>query len=403
MSKYPAEKSSTEEGTPPRRRFTKIGVIAAAATLAGGLAYGLSSDQAAQPGQVRATAEQGPNPGEQAARQARIDRAKKMIGNLDGIDPKIVSGEALVAPESLPGYNQKISPEQQAALRAATVQIGFVSQHGATAPGQKSWLPLCAGVKITQGDQAYVLAAAHCVAGDLPPTIDAGAQGSLKAQNITGKTGYDYAILDGNLAPAERWSSPELAEVTGLAVDRSGSTDWALLQVKSNPSSPNSFDGIPAVNADTITGGTQLAPPTPGQQGAAVAFPAAAGNQRVEAMGTYLGRVPVAPGNSLAIDLVGFRVDPETPEQNPCHADSAGSSVALADGTVLGPLSMLNRIGPDSSQNQEPRTPGEERSDYQNRLSFETATKVNMDDYNNVCAYSVAQPGTLDQLAAVLK
>ncbi len=72
----------------------------------------------------------------------------------------------------------------------------------------------------------------------------------------------------------------------------------------------------------------------------------------------------------------------------------------LADGQILGPLSMRNNLG--YGPNNAFRYPDTPANDQDYRLKYEQMLGLNLGDYTTICGYSVPTAETIPELAQVL-
>jgi hypothetical protein len=335
--------------------------------------------------------------------QVRNQRMNRILGSEHGVGENVITGESLSMPDTLPGAGFPVSAEVRNALQDATVKLG--SGRKSSTDKHIFWDGSCTGTKVVSAaGNEYILSAAHCFK-DEPAISRKGSSGPL-AVNIA-KPQDMYAVLDPNLAVSDRQSAEPLATIDGIAVDRSGTTDIALLSVAPTHAHAAQFNQIPAIPLDSYSVGalgglnSQIAP---GQPVALDGMPASNWDEHVRDTGIYLGQYDGSElsGISNQIDLVAIAAP--TYEDDACNYGASGSQGAYlrTDGGLgmTGPLSWRNSIGYGTEHKfYEPDTAD---ADIQARLKVEAMTGVNLDQFDTICGYSVPQQDTLDNLQQVL-
>jgi hypothetical protein len=335
--------------------------------------------------------------------QKQNQRTNRILGSEHGVDENVITGESLSMPDTMPGAGFPVSTEVRNALQNATIKLG--SGRKSSVDGGILWDGSCTGTKvISAAGNAYILSAAHCFK-DETAISKKGVSGPL-AVNVVRPQDM-YAVLDPNLTVSDRQSAKPLAIVDGIAVDRSGTTDIALLSVKPVPVHAEQFNSIPAIPLDSYSVGglgglnSQI---TPGQPVALDGMPASNWDEHVRDTGVYLGQYDGSElsGISNQIDLVAIAAP--TYEDDACNYGASGSQAAYlrTDGGLgmTGPLSLRNSIGYGAEHTfYEPDTA---ETGVQMRLKIEAMTSVNLDRYDTICGYSVPQQATLDNLQQVL-
>jgi hypothetical protein len=313
--------------------------------------------------------------------QQQVDRLSGIIGHLNDVSPGVASGSSLSSVTSLPGYGER-SPKQSKILQQATLQL--ISRPEGT---NQTWSPICTATKVSQGGQDYILTAAHCfkdTKGDFPSGPQDNNDGvPAEAVNIVTQTANEYAVAlpaKPGQEPPDTWEP--IAMASGIAVDESGVSDWALLQVSQVSSQYVSI----ASNSLSIT--DRL--PIPGESVTLYSLPASNGNQPVSETGIYLGDYASPAdftGISDELDLVG--INPGTPNADACDYGASGSIADIGNNEFTGPLSYRDNMGygPDDVFIPPDTSNGSETS----RLYLEAETGLNLDHFNTICGYSIPE------------
>lgn len=322
--------------------------------------------------------------------QLRLNRLLGVMSGLDGIDPGIIDGSSLRDPTDLPGYKRTVSAAARTALEASLVKIGRYAKNDPAATIAEN----CSGNKVRFGGRVYVASAAHCFTTTLPNVASHGGPGPL-AINIAPTSAYTYVVLDPNKPLESRDMQPPLATATGVALDTSERTDWALMEVTGTPG----FDRIQALDLSAYTSTASDSPrPTPGQQVALSSMPASANDKVVHATGVYLGRGDHLPGTiSEYVDFVGVKA--ANAATDPCNYGASGSQMAW-DGGLSGPLTFRNSTGYENGTVFVP--PDTRQGGWPTRIVIEGALHVDTQDYDTVCGYSVPDNTTVPNFQQVL-
>ncbi|HSX46816.1 MAG TPA: hypothetical protein VLF87_02405 [Patescibacteria group bacterium] len=331
---------------------------------------------------------------ESAQRQSDLnDRLAQILANQTGESKDRVTGATLKQLHELPGYGFAVSPELRGQLQASTVKIGVRAKNDENGV----WRETCTGVKVSDGDQTYVLSASHCFSPDAPTKM--GISQKPLVLDISATSSNEYIILDPQSGTANQANAP-VASVSGVAIDLSGGSDWALLKAVGNGAgSARIYDQIPSLPLGQFIMSEQT--PVPGESVGLYSLPAANNNLPVAAEGIYLGRTPGAPLGYPA-DFIDFIATPAPDvRQDACDYGASGSAAVFTGGNFSGPLYGRNSIG-YSDGSIEPGDAGHDN--LKQRLDIEQTLGVEIPSDMDVCAFSTTSVSipTVPSLEGVL-
>ncbi len=322
--------------------------------------------------------------------QAQSKRMGEILGNLTGVDSKVVSGQGLTSIDKLPGYGQPVSPELRRKLQSATVELG-IRPKGTNA----AWQPFCTAVKVSDGQTNFIVTARHC----LNDSINFPQKGSPlpAAENVTSLLTSDFAVLDPNLSLAERVARP-LASINNVAIDTTGTADWAILKPAANSQTTNFSEQSPLHISDVLAYDNAFRP-LPGSDVALFGLPQISGFEPVIGTGKYIGRMFINGAHfSGWYDFVGLHA--QTPQADNCQFGTSGSVAMFNNGHLSGPLSFHDNLGYGYSHKI---ISGDNlKVEQQDYLDYEQMFNIDLQNFTSVCGYSVPLPDTVTDLKKVL-
>jgi hypothetical protein len=306
-----------------------------------------------------------------------LDRLATILAISQDVAPGTVLGTALVTAPHLTEAGRVVTAELQEALAAATVQLGE-QPRGSSFSG---WNAGCTGTLVTEGDLTFILTAAHCFDRDLVIDDVDYEEGRSDVREVSRRLPSDYAVLQG--------SAPVVAlDRVVLPVDHT--FDWALASL-AGPVPPG-VGTVPLtlfrIDGQEGTGG-DVAQHT---------YSSRTAGRAIESTGIYLGAADDHIGSYVQrIDLVA--IEPAGADVDACFYGASGSSAALANGRITGPLSVRNTIG----YGKDRALDGEDTDGRWGRLQLEDATGVDLADTTVICGYSRYDEQIVDQLLDQLR
>ncbi|HSH55665.1 MAG TPA: trypsin-like peptidase domain-containing protein [Candidatus Limnocylindrales bacterium] len=318
-----------------------------------------------------------------ALQEDQLERLAGLTATELDIATDTVLGRGLEDVDKLPGAGRLVSTDLRTQLEGAAVKL-FSRPKGSN----YAWSPSCSGTKITDGDEHYVITAAHCFnysgyskGGYLGGTTPQG-----QAMDIVEADSNTYGVQTAELPGGSEYAVP----VTAISVI--GHSDWALLKVDENNKASDEFLVLPAVPADAVFGDQE---PVVGQQTVGFSSPGAANAELLEGEGVYLGTVST-PGNEFKeVRIIGL-TNSAKPDKDACNYGASGSVAVYASGNVTGPLSWRNNIGYEEGSIENPRD--DLRSAPSFRLEIEDQLKVDTSRFNTLCGFAVDSDETFTDL-----
>jgi hypothetical protein len=302
--------------------------------------------------------------------------------------------------EEAPGYLRTLDAEQVAALRGATVKIGF---RYPDAEHPQPWTDNCSGLKIDVDGRSYVLTARHCLEMELDtwslfplfefrdfyadrPDVLEQMPLYLHARNVIRQTDTEFGIasLDANGFPDH---TRPTAPVNAISLRYY--PDVALLGIDESSPAAAAFDALPA-----IPYAAGLGPhPVPGSPVRMFGMPEASGNRQVAGSGVFLGEDQI-PTDGRRGYYVGIKA--ASPASDACNYGASGSVALIAGGTFTGPLSgRSNGDNPAGSNgNDDPAVMGAERDAISRMLGRDLA------QFPTICEYTALDRHVLADLVA---
>jgi hypothetical protein len=314
-----------------------------------------------------------------------IGRLTDQLAQLSGTDMNAILGIGLKQPSALPGWHNKLNPNQADQARSSSLTL-VERIKGST----EAWKPVCTTTKI---GASLGMAARHCI------TYSFENNAGEPVINIVNATPNEYAVANIPSDQSEAASLNPIARVTGISiysqsVSQKGRSDMALLKLKplAATGASRSYKSVPALDLKATV------KPTPGEAVATYTLPSSTSQVGVSAVGHYLGEVQYgrdASGHSLTVDAVGFTV--KDAHRDPTEYGGSGGNAITASGYTLGP--GLARTGKPAEVNQ----PSQESKDtYPDRLGdridIEQALGLDLGRFTVIATYTKRPDGSIDQL-----
>lgn len=304
------------------------------------------------------------------------ERLADIATDVSGSSESLVRGTTLRHVSELPGFGREVSEEQKEALRSATVKLGVSQDGGQTFESGCNAL-------LVKDDRGNLLAstAAHCYSQTGFIINRSGM--ARPATNITKFVPETIGVFAAD-ADVTSPTAQRLATVESIAVDTTGITDSALLELTSEGSALQTLNPVPLDSIYTLAD-----EPVPGEEVYIYGANQQTGSVPAENVGIYLGRTTYTQEGLIQHYrprfLVGVRAS--TKLEDPCFFGNSGESAQFRSGGFSGPLSTRN-----SSGYSDPQPPEEPNSPYSyrlNRLEVERALGLDLDEFRVICGFTL--------------
>ena len=302
--------------------------------------------------------------------ESQLSQIEGDLARLNNTPIGVVTGSTL---NPVPSIKGNISEAYKKQSEDATVEVLVKLK------GTNSYSPICTGNKVSDDKYIYILLANHCLEPYETP-LNKGEQGP-SAVNITNSVSGEFFIAKPSEHNPNDYKWQPISKVNNIAVDRSGLTDLALMQVVSN----TSYQSLPAVPLSEIS--TSSTSVNPGEAVSLYALPKSSNFAPASERGVYLGRFLSnrIGGLGIYVDLVG--INPSSPTTDACEFGASGSTARFANGLISGPLSFRNNLGYGKSNTfYIPDNPSDSQI---TRFDIEEVTGDNLNRYSTICGYSV--------------
>jgi len=327
-------------------------------------------------------------------KNTQTERMTKIVTSLVDVSPEAATGTNLRDVSELPGYGQEVSAEQREALRKATVNIA-ARPRGT----DKEWTRRGTGVVVENTDGTPVVSTATHLYGQERDWVMYSPGPVPEAVNIGQASPFEYGIFDGHTTD---FITP-LAVASDIAIDTTGTTDVALMGFdQTGQQNLQDRASMPVTAIDTA----EVAPDhilLPGQEVVLFGNTVATDNKFAGGTGIYVGRLDQDPqAVSDTIDIVAVHAD--RAQEDICYFGDSGASAAFPGDHLSGPLSgrSTTGYGPEGAVLADDPAYGAEFE-----LWVEERLDVNLDAFNIICSYAVAQEvdymdtyGNLNQVLA---